>query len=101
MDLSFEDINKIILKFFKNSSLEEYNNINKWYERNIQIYPNNEFLKSVYLFLVGANLNKKYYEISYEEHCAQIKEITSLLQIDNNINKIRRKTFFDYGRKAL
>jgi len=100
LNLSENDIDQLIRKYYSSPNPEDYFSISRWYDSNI-INNNNDHLKCVYLFLAGANIKKRYTPITYQEHMKHIKDIRALVEEAEPMERHKRKIYLDYGSKAL
>jgi len=99
MELTRQDIDGLIRQFRMQPSEHIYTTIKTWYETNISTFMDQEYIICVYLFLLGANIKKRYEEISYEQHRGYIKEIRDIIEKADPLVKSQRKTYLDYGTK--
>ena len=95
-----EDIDQLIINYNKSPSSDNYFAIYSWYKNNKNIIDK-EYGICVYLFLLGANIKKRYTTVSYEDHINYIKEIRKLIEDSPVMYKNKRKIYLDYGLKPV
>ena len=100
MNFDQQDIDQIVRNFRDNPNNENYQFINEWYENNVSVHSNQEYMICIYLFLLGANIRHRYKSFTYDQHMEYIKEIRGILERSDPLNKAQRKAYFDFGNRS-
>ncbi len=100
LDLTRQDLDQLIRNFRVQPNKDVYFNIQTWYENNIRDYFDQEYIICVYLFLLGSNIKHRYQEFTYEQHLDFVKEIRQIVEDADDLTKMQRKAYLDFGTKS-
>jgi hypothetical protein len=100
MDLTRADVDQLVRLFRSKPTADIYFDINKWYENNVQHYIDQEYMICIYLFLLGANIQHRYTNFTYEKHMQWIADIRNTIERADSLVKMQRLAYLEFGTKS-